>query len=46
MLHTLINLIWWWRYGVDYRTITGVNGPLVILDNVKVRACITLPLCM
>lgn len=21
---------------VDYRTVTGVNGPLVILDNVKV----------
>jgi hypothetical protein len=21
----------------DYRTVSGVNGPLVILDNVKVR---------
>lgn len=23
-------------YCIDYRTVTGVNGPLVILDNVKV----------
>jgi V-type H+-transporting ATPase subunit B len=22
---------------LDYRTVTGVNGPLVILDNVKVK---------
>lgn len=24
----------------DYRTIQGVNGPLVILDNVKVSPCL------
>jgi hypothetical protein len=26
-----------WRSCTDYRTISGVNGPLVILENVKVR---------
>jgi hypothetical protein len=25
----------------DYRTVSGVNGPLVILDNVKVRPLYT-----
>jgi hypothetical protein len=25
-------------YAIDYRTVSGVNGPLVILDNVKVSS--------
>lgn len=25
------------RLYVDYRTVSGVNGPLVILDNIKVN---------
>ena len=29
------------NFTIDYRTVAGVNGPLVILDNVKVFYCET-----
>jgi hypothetical protein len=30
-------------FRADYRTISGVNGPLVILESVKVRLAFALP---